>query len=113
MSTWSKELRTLLGIVLAGFSAATLATLLNETPIAQRQVLLEAELSQKLPLRVPTMLAEHNRALEVKLIHSKQALMLMERPTANVRDLGSAFAYPQSVKFSFWRQRTFDTDYFK
>jgi len=110
MSSWSKELKTLLGIVLVGFSAATVATLIDKTPIAQRQALLEADLRQEPPLPVPAMLAGYNTALEMRLIDSEQVLRLIEIPTtANVQELQFSSAHLQSTKFSFERQLTFGT----
>ena len=108
MSRWSKELRAVLGIVLVGFSAATVATLLDETPSNQRQTLLHADSSQK-PLSDPAMIANHPRGLEVALIDSEPALRLVGATQTNVQDLRFAFAHPQAVQFSFERQLTFDT----
>jgi len=111
MSGWSKELGTVLGIVLVGFSAATLATLLDKTPGVQRQTRLHADLSQKQPLSAPAMIASHTRGLEVGLIPSEQALRLMGATRANARYLRFAFAHPRSVQFSFEHQLTFDAYY--
>lgn len=113
MSAWSKDLRTVLGIVLVGFSAATIATVLEKTPSAVRQAL-PSDFSQKLPLSVQATISGHTTDLGVGRIHFKQALRLMERLTlADEQSQVIFFKHPQSVQFSVKRELSFNLYRFK
>ncbi len=64
MSGWSKVMRTVLGIVIGGFSVAALAYVLGETISAPKPVLPDANLSQELPLWAQTNIAIHTGVAE-------------------------------------------------
>lgn len=110
MSAWSKDLRTVLSIVLVSFSAATIATVLERTPNAVRQAL-PNDFSQKLPFSGQATISGD---LEIGQIHFKQALRLMERLTlADEQSQVIFFKHPQSVQFSVKRELSFNLYRFK
>jgi len=59
MSNWSKAIGTVLGIVLGSFSVAALGTLLDGTFSVRKQVLPNADSSQKLSLSAQTIINSH------------------------------------------------------
>lgn len=59
MSSWLKAIKTVLGIVLGSFYVAALGTLLDGTFSVRKQVLPNADSSQKLSLSAQTIINSH------------------------------------------------------
>ncbi|MBV9386590.1 MAG: hypothetical protein JOZ78_09205 [Chroococcidiopsidaceae cyanobacterium CP_BM_ER_R8_30] len=80
MSNWLKAMRTVVGIVLASFSMATVTTLLDEVLNVQRQVIPDLDLSRESSLSAQTITTGRTIAFKRAEIDLKQAMELMTIP---------------------------------
>jgi|GEM_PF-5308076 len=94
-SGWTKALGTVLGIVLVGFSAATICTLFERTPYASAPDLPEVDLGQKIPLAGDTPNSSLGGIRQARTLRAIAHSVL-----ANDQTLKSPFTHPQSTQFS-------------
>ena len=106
MNSWSKDLRRVLGIVLVGFSVATIATVLDRRPDAVEQALPDLDLNQT-SLSDQAIIFGNTIGLEMEQIQAEQAPELMEITLAE--DRSHLFEHSQSADFSLMRQISFNS----
>ena len=106
MNSWSKDLGRVLGIVLVGFSVATIATVLDRRFSTVEHALPDLDLNQ-ISLSDQAIIFGYTIGLEVEQIQSEQA-PLMERLTL-AADRSHLFFESQSAEFSLTRQISFNS----
>ncbi len=109
MNSWSKDLRRVLGIVLVGFSVATIATVLDRRPSTVKQALPDLDLNQ-VSLSDQAIIFGYTIGLEIEQIQSEQAPGLMERLALAEDRSHLFFEHPQSAEFSVKRQISFNRE---